>query len=96
MCRLCLSVCVRVRAGVFVCSYLLMLMYLPAHMEGLCVPMLELVICVLLCRSVCVHPCHQSTWVILCLRMVFRLLIAVCSMCVWMCSCVTMKKPWVE
>lgn len=34
-----LCVCVHVGAGVFVCTYLLMLMYLPAHMEGLCVPM---------------------------------------------------------
>lgn len=39
----------------------------------------ELVIRVPLCRSACVLPYHQSTWVILCLRMVFRLLVAVCS-----------------
>lgn len=39
----------------------------------------ELVIRVPLYQSVCVHPYHQSTRVILCLGMVFRLLVAVCS-----------------
>lgn len=34
-----LCVCARVWAGVLVCAYLSMLMYLPGHMECLCVPM---------------------------------------------------------